>query len=234
MQIIVIGIACLDIVNYVQTYPAEDGKGRTVNQEIRTGGNAANTSKILAQLCTDTGSRVCLLSNFGSGSGSCMVMNELSSKRICLDHSFCVFGCDIPSSYITAALDTGSRTIIHHRTLPECDVERVFEGISARKWDWIHFEGRNVEVLDQVLRSFARLEKSHKLKISLEIEVDRDGLVELLRYDCFDIVFFSKDFVKKRNYDSPTDFLKNFSFPESAKVVLPWGEAGKDLCLYSF
>ncbi|VDN32886.1 unnamed protein product [Gongylonema pulchrum] len=49
-QILVVGLTCVDIINYVTSYPAEDSDSRVMKQVWTIGGNAANNVTVLNQL----------------------------------------------------------------------------------------------------------------------------------------------------------------------------------------
>lgn len=72
---------------------------------------------------------------------------------------------------------TGSRTIIHHRHLPEL-AQEALNNLPLAQYDWFHFEGRNVEVLPHLIKQV----RQHQLKarISLELEKNRAGLEVLI------------------------------------------------------
>lgn len=49
-KILVVGLCCIDTVNYIRKFPPEDSDTRVFDQRSTLGGNAANTSAILNQL----------------------------------------------------------------------------------------------------------------------------------------------------------------------------------------
>ena len=49
-RILCVGLVCLDIVNHLDHYPAEDEDVRALQQTSVSGGNAANTAKVLTLL----------------------------------------------------------------------------------------------------------------------------------------------------------------------------------------
>ena len=58
----------------------------------------------------------------------------------------------LPTSYITLSEASGARTIVHVRDCPEYKAE-WFNSVEPQQYDWIHFEGRNVEELATMLRN---------------------------------------------------------------------------------
>ena len=61
--ILTVGLICVDIINLCDEYPREDGDIRAKGQRWQHGGNACNTSVVLATL----GRRCELLATLGSG-----------------------------------------------------------------------------------------------------------------------------------------------------------------------
>ena len=48
-EILLTGTASLDIINHVSTYPDENQDIRVLQQDLRRGGNAANSAEVLSQ-----------------------------------------------------------------------------------------------------------------------------------------------------------------------------------------
>ncbi|KHN84709.1 Ketohexokinase [Toxocara canis] len=53
-NILVVGLTCIDVVNYVNSYPLEDSDNRVMKQVWSLGGNAANNVTVLNQLNSHT------------------------------------------------------------------------------------------------------------------------------------------------------------------------------------
>lgn len=49
-KVLVVGLCCIDLVNYVQKYPVEDSDTRVFEQITALGGNATNSCVVLNQL----------------------------------------------------------------------------------------------------------------------------------------------------------------------------------------
>jgi ketohexokinase len=188
-QILAVGIATLDIVNEVDTYPDEDTEVRALTHSVRRGGNATNTLVVLTQLghcCTWGGV-------LPDGPAAAVVVDELARYRI--DTRYCrrLPEGSLPTSYITLSRDTGSRTIVHVRNLPEYDADS-FSRIPLQDFDWLHFEGRNVE---QVLLMMQRARKLVPCTpVSLEVEKPRQHIERL--FPCADLLLFSHAFARQR------------------------------------
>jgi len=170
-HILGIGIVTLDIVNSVEGYPAEDAKVRAVAQSIRRGGNTANTLTVLAQL----GHRCALASALADDPDSRYIRDDLAAHAVGIAPCKVFSGAHTPISYIVHNRRNGSRTIVHHRDLPEYPFE-AFQRIDLSHYDWCHFEGRNIEETAKMLH---RVKAHNHLPCSLEVEKARPGIERL-------------------------------------------------------
>ncbi|VAW90192.1 Ketohexokinase [hydrothermal vent metagenome] len=221
-QIIGVGIATLDIINSVDGYPAEDAEVRALSQRICRGGNATNTLVVLSQLghhCQWAG----VLSDEPDGQ---RIIDDLKQYQI--DATLCrvVKGGKVPTSYITLNQKNGSRTIIHHRDLPEFSFDH-FSQINLSSCDWLHFEGRNIRETEKMLAHIAA--NSPDLPCSLEIEKVRPGIRALFKY--VGALLFSKNYVLEHEDSDGVDGTVNFlqtlhrEFPDK-QIICTWGEDG--------
>jgi ketohexokinase len=197
-QILAVGIATLDIVNEVDTYPNEDAEVRARAHSLRRGGNATNTLVVLTQLghcCSWAGV-------LADEADTAIVLQEL--ERYAIDTSFCRWLPEgkLPTSYITLSRDTGSRTIVHYRDLPEYDADN-FSSIPLQGFDWLHFEGRNVKQTLLMMQR-ARDLVPHTL-VSLELEKPRRHIDRLFPYA--DLLLSSHGFARQRELP-PTALLQ--------------------------
>lgn len=212
------GIATLDIINTVDGYPAEDSEVRAVEQAVRLGGNTANTLGILAQ----AGHQCHFAGVLAGDMGGQRIAAELMARGIGLDHARKMAGGAAPTSYIALNRRNGSRTIIHHRELPEFGMDDFME-IPVETFDWLHFEARNCDELAAML-AYAR-SMVRDQPISLEVEKEREGLEQLWGYP--DIIVFSRAFARGRGFEQPQEFLAEArTWAPRAILVLPWGEQG--------
>ncbi|MDH5472148.1 MAG: PfkB family carbohydrate kinase [Gammaproteobacteria bacterium] len=215
-HILLTGIVVLDIINTVSSYPEEDSETRALSQEIRRGGNASNTATVLSQLGHD-----CViastLSNDQSGQ---FLLKDLHQNRIQIDTSFCLNRYTTPVSYITLNNNNGSRTIIHYRNLPELTFNQ-FDSINLEKYNWLHFEGRNVDQVHEMMKKA----KSYNKTISLEVEKERDNINILL--PLADIIFFSRPFARLHGFKNAQQCLKYFNsiYPDKL-LICTWGTDG--------
>ncbi len=197
-QILAIGIATLDIVNEVDTYPNEDAEVRALAHSVRRGGNATNTLVVLTQL----GHRCSWGGTLADEPDAAIVVDELERYRI--DTRYCrrLAAGRLPTSYITVSRDTGSRTVVHYRSLPEYDADS-FSRIPLQHFDWLHFEGRNVEQV-RLMMERVRDVVPHT-PVSLEIEKLRQHIDRL--FPCADLLLFSHAVARQRQL-SPGELLR--------------------------
>lgn len=216
-KILAVGIATLDIINTVDRYPPEDSETRAISQQKTRGGNATNTLCVLSQLdhqCHWAG----------------VLIDETDTQAISQDlatHQIDTQAClhlpigKMPTSYITRNQRTGSRTIIHYRDCPEYDLES-FKNIDLTQFDWVHFEGRNV---DQTRLMLAHLRQHHpELPCSLEIEKPRPDIANLFTYP--DWLLFSKEYVLSQGFTDPETFLTTLTQAGELQANCTWGEQG--------
>lgn len=218
MNILGIGIATLDIINTVDGYPAEDSEVRAVRQQQRRGGNVTNTLAVLSQqghCCSWAG----VLANEPDTQ---YIIDDLKCHNI--DYRYCrhITGGKAPASYITLNQRNGSRTIVHYRNLPEFDFPN-FNMIDLAPYDWVHFEGRNIEETRKMLEKCAA--KNLSLPRSLEVEKVRPGIETLFRLA--NVLLFSKDYAARQGFDNGTDFL-HFIRKQAPHAILvcAWGTQG--------
>lgn len=221
-RILAVGIATLDIINNVEHFPREDEELRALSQQIRRGGNAANSACILAQF----GHQVSLLCTLARDTAGERIEKELRQCGVVLDQVVYVDNACTPTSYITLNRQNGSRTIIHYRDLPELKAEQ-FQTNQVERYDWFHFEGRNIAETEKMLRRLKRYISDQP--ISIEIEKPREGIERLFAYA--DILFFSRTYVTQHGYTSVTDFFTDIqSSTGPAILICGWGEQGAHAC----
>jgi ketohexokinase len=218
-HILAIGIAALDIINLVAQYPREDTKVRALSQRRTRGGNATNTLVVLSQLghhCSWGG--VCVDEPDGQ-----IILQDLAEHAI--DTRYCRFETQgkVPTSYITVNQGNGSRTIVHHRDLPEFTYQD-FQPIELSQFDWVHFEGRQVIETTQMLTRVRQ--QCPNLPISVEIETWRPNIEQL--FTQAQILLFSRTFAHQyTNTHNPSGFLHQIRpLAPQATLICAWGEQG--------
>jgi ketohexokinase len=95
-----------------------------------------------------------------------------------------------------------------------------FQAIATESFEWMHFEGRNVEETRQMLASLT----DYSGTVSLEIEKPRPGIEALWPYP--DVLLFGKHFVTSQGMHAEA-FLPDIHrrWPEK-KIFCAWGDAG--------
>lgn len=217
-RILGVGIATLDIVNLVDEYPAEDAEVRASGQRISRGGNASNTLSVLAMLGHETR----FMGALADDADGQRVRQQLDDEGV--EHSACPLHEPgrTPTSYICLSRASGTRTIIHHRDLPELSYAE-FSRVDLTGVRWVHFEGRNVE---ETRRMIARVRNLRpRVRVSVEIEKPRPGIEGL--FEGPDLLLFSRHFALSQGFDKPRRFLQTIrvGIPR-ASVVCAWGDQG--------
>jgi len=217
-KILGVGIATLDIINTVASYPDEDSEVRAENQVIKRGGNATNTLVILSQL----GHQCYWAGTLANETDADRIIDDLDKYRINHQYAKTYSTGKVPTSYILLNESNGSRSIVHYRDLPELSC-KDFNEIPLEGFDWIHFEGRNT---DQTLLMLQQVKESiPHTTCSLEIEKQRDNIEQLYPYA--DVLIFSKTFCQQSPYKSADSFLNqmHLTYPDKT-LILAWGDLG--------
>lgn len=214
-SILAVGIATIDIINRVSRYPAEDDEVRALSQKQVRGGNASNSLVVLNQLghqCAWAG----VLINEPDTS---VVEQDFERHQVDYRSALRLDEGKMPTSYISLSEESGSRTIVHHRDCPELPFAH-FKNLAVSDFDWIHFEGRNVEELRQMLHWL----RQHYPNIlcSLEVEKPREGIEDVLHLP--DVLMFSRPYAQSRGFDNAEALLRAQSAP--GLMTCSWGEDG--------
>lgn len=218
MHLLAVGNAVLDIVNIVEAYPQEDDEVRATEQYLSRGGNATNTLVVLRQLahqCDWAGV-------MAQDSGGRYILADLERAGIGCDGVKFIRDGQTPTSYICVSQTTASRTIVHHRNLPEYTA-KYFSTLDLNGYDWIHFEGREpIELADML--AITKLAKK-KISCSLEVEKDRLGIEAL--FSGPDLILFSKVYAQSKGFSQGGAFLDHISQHCTANhLFCAWGEQG--------
>jgi len=211
-RILCVGGATLDIINRVETYPAENSEVRAAAQSQRMGGNAANTACVLAQL----GVQAFWVGNLAQHSP--IIDDSFSHHGVDAALAVRIPGAVMPTSYILLSEANGSRSIVHYRDLPEYHAEEFLK-LDLRAYDWVHFEGRAIDQLKPMLKHARGM---YGLPVSLEVEKPRAGVEELCGQA--DLLLFSRDYALKQGFSNAEALLR--SLPEGVLSTCTWGEQG--------
>lgn len=217
-----VGIATLDIVNEVAAYPPEDAEVRALTQRQVRGGNVTNTLAILRQL----GRPCAWAGTLAEDPASRYILADLERQGIDTRHTVRHPGACTPTSYITLSRANGSRTIVHHRDLPELTAAGFAdrcEALGWGPWSWVHFEGRapaeTIAMLNLVRKHLPGV------PISLELEKPRPGGEVLLEGP--DVLLFSRAYAQVQGILDPEAFLRRQANATRAyHCILAWGAGG--------
>lgn len=215
-NILLTGIATLDIINQVDHYPVEDSEIRALKQIIRSGGNACNSAIVLQQL----GITPYLLTNRADDINANQIFTELAQRRI--NTTLCPIqkNSTTPTSYITSNAQNGSRSIIHYRNLKELSADH-FTKIDLSSYDWLHFEARNCQQLEIMLQHA----KAFNKPVSIELEKNREHIELIIAFA--DVLLLSKAFAQSRGFDNALVCIKHFSSLYKDKIITcTWGDDG--------
>lgn len=217
-RILGVGNATLDIINLVDEYPLEDDEVRAVSQQVVRGGNATNTLVALSQL----GHRCAWAGTLADERDAAPILADLEQYGIDTAPVRRVPRGKVPTSYVTLSRKTGSRTIVHYRDLPELDHDD-FTRHDLSAYDWIHFEGRNLEALQKMIEHT----RAHHpgIRCSLEVEKPRAGIEAL--FPLVDALLFSRVYARHLGYEEAEPFLRHEHnrLPE-ADLFCGWGDSG--------
>ncbi len=227
-NILSVGIATIDIINEVESYPKEDSEVRTIAQNCQRGGNATNTLVVLSQLkhhCFWAGT-------LANDRNKHIISQDLDKYHINYTNVVEIEDAINPTSYIIHSHDTATRSIIHHRNLAEYSFENfkhlLIKNDRLKHLDWIHFEGRNIENV-YLMQQYCKENFPH-IKISVEIEKSRPQIERL--YEYADVILFSKPFAIKMGYSRAEDFFLAQSKNTKNKILsCTWGDKGASLWL---
>jgi ketohexokinase len=213
-----IGNATLDIIHLVDCYPGENDEIRCHSRRLGRGGNTANTLVVLGQLGLNCRWAGVLVDN----AEGALVADDLTRHGIDISASERSGKGGMPVSSIIISKQTGSRTITHFRDLSEYSFA-AFSAIDLQPLDWLHFEGRNVTGVRQMLERVREI--SPATRCSVEIEKPRAGIESL--FPLADVLMFSGNYASTRGFADPLALLQSVhpGCP-GADLFCTWGDAG--------
>ncbi|CBE69596.1 Ketohexokinase (Hepatic fructokinase) [Candidatus Methylomirabilis oxygeniifera] len=216
-RILAIGGVTLDLIFTVAHYPDEDAELRAKGLRICPGGNAANTLVVLSQL-----GHACAFGGvLADDSEATPIIDHLVRHRIDLTACRYVRGRP-PTSCVLLSLEGGTRTIVHHRELPEYG-DDDFRRIDLTPFDWVHFEGRDASEATRMVRRVR--ESCPGLPCSVEVEKPRPG-IEAIFADAT-VLIFSRAYAGHLGFDVPRPFLSTIrEQAPQADLIVTWGKEG--------
>lgn len=217
MEILGIGVATLDIINFTEHYPGPDEEMRALAQQRRLGGNVANTLSVLSQF----GHRCRWLGVLGDDDGAQFIANQLRDSHVQVETAGHVGGVS-PTSYIIVSQQDSSRNIVHYRELPELSFDQ-FKQVSLQNVEYCHFEGRHAQ---ETLKMLSYLKQHYpQIPYSVEFEKPRPDL-DLLG-EAAELIFYSKHYANALGFSDATTFLKQQSAASpQAWLICTWGNNG--------
>jgi ketohexokinase len=215
VRVLGVGIATLDVVSVVDSYPPEDAEIRALERHHRRGGNCANSLAVLSQL----GHEVLWAGTLGDDPESRVLLDDAAREGIDTSRRLTCPGGRTPVSHVVLSRATGSRTIVHFRDLPELPAE-AFGAVPLRGLDWVHFEGRNVPALRCMLERV----RDFGTRCSLEVEKPRDGIEALFALP--DLVLFSRDYARHRGFADAEGMLRSVPRRPGQVLCCAWGADG--------
>jgi len=220
MKIVAVGIATLDIINRVERYPDEDSEVRVLSQRRCRGGNATNTLTVLSQL----GHECAWAGVLPQDSDAAYIEEVLRGQQVDLRYVRHLTSGKLPTSYITLSEESGSRTIMHLRDLPEYRAEWFLGDVDPSEFQWIHFEGRAPDELDVMLSSLSGIEG---LRVSVEVEKPRPGIEGLFHLP--EVLLFSRHYALSTGCGNAESLLKGVAQQlgeQRPLLFCAWGDQG--------
>lgn len=229
-KILCVGLCCLDIISVVRAFPKEDTDQRSLDYYWQRGGNASNSSTILALLGADVEFLGTLVKSQEYG----FLKSSFSKCGIGTDHCpvFEEGEVSCPVAVVIVNQVNGSRTILAAlNNIRELKYED-FEKVNLQGYKWIHFEGRrNVEDVERMIHRVRDFNQSQTadccVKVSLELEkVKRTELIPLMQY--VDFAFVSKEFAIGQGYSTMEDAVRGLELNccDGGSVICGWGDKG--------
>ncbi|EDV23092.1 uncharacterized protein TRIADDRAFT_58015 [Trichoplax adhaerens] len=225
-QVLLVGLACLDIITVCGHFPIEDEDFRADDHYWQCGGNACNSAVVLQQLGDQCNLMACLSENCPQSDYILQKLTNIGIKsNWCIRH----IGHKTPISTVLINKKNGSRTIMHYSWLPEITLDNFQNRVQFDNLDWIHFEGRRKNMLEiGRMMDYIRLRYKDRIKISVELEKKDENSLQLIPKA--DVIFIGKDFAQAFGHDNATDCLRAF-YPlaqSPAIMICPWGDYGAD------
>ena len=217
-KILGIGNAVLDTILTIPHYPKENQEMRALEKRVSTGGNVNNTLYVLNQL----GHQSHLCTTLATDNEAKQLLAGLKKRQISTKYIQTFIQGQTPHSFITINKENGHRTIIHYRNLPEVTFDH-FAKITIEAFDWLHFEGRNIENLSGMLNIAKTFLTTQP--ISLEIEKDWKGIEQL--FGQANLIIFSHHYAHEKGFSNGLELLQQIQQnTPNTKLVCTWGERG--------
>ena len=224
---LVVGGVYIDELHAVSAYPKEDSTQRSLSVTRRRGGNAGNTSCVVAQLATNWGVKwmgVLPAPGAGDDEGVAYVLEDFRANGVDARLAERIQPkagerLGVPTATIIVSEATGSRTIISSRRGLNCEISLEWFGVklpelvaSTRSRGWVHLETRDYDSVIRLAKEARRVLDHHAnvaaadlmWKLSIEIEKPALTLAQVIDLaSCADVIFFSRDWAERRASEVP-------------------------------
>lgn len=221
-KILGVGNAVLDVVLKVPHALHDDEELRATDRYSQVGGNVSNTLYVLSQL----GHETAICTTTGGDSEAKQLIKGLKERQIDIEPIQRFIKGRTPTSYVTINAENGHRAIVHYRDLPELSFEH-FAKIEIENYDWLHFEGRNIENLKGML-NIAKTFLTHQ-PVSLEVEKPREEIEALFTHA--NLVIFSHHYAQAKGFTDGQALLDAMQsqLPDT-HMICTWGAEGAWYC----
>lgn len=217
-KILAVGNAVLDTIFTVEQHPKEDQEIRALTKEHQVGGNVNNTLYVLNQL----GHETAICTTAATDAESKQLISGMQARGIDCGYIQKFIQGSTPNSIVTLNAHNGSRTIVHYRDLPEVNFD-YFAKIEIENYDWLHFEGRNIENLEGMLNICKTF--LDKQPISMEVEKPRVGIESL--FPQANLLIFSHHYATAKNFSDGESLLTAMAeLAPNTNLVCTWGAKG--------
>eukprot|EP00596_Hydrurales_sp_CCMP1899_P005447 CAMPEP_0119034894 /NCGR_PEP_ID=MMETSP1177-20130426/1909_1 /TAXON_ID=2985 /ORGANISM="Ochromonas sp, Strain CCMP1899" /LENGTH=416 /DNA_ID=CAMNT_0006992703 /DNA_START=127 /DNA_END=1377 /DNA_ORIENTATION=- len=203
-KILGLGVACVDIVACIDTYPKQDQKILAKSTGIYSGGNVGNTLTTISLLKAASAS---IFTKIGDDSNGEFYLKDL--RKVGVDVTHVIMNSAAPTLLVYVIVDRQAcRTCIASPNEQELTVSEVKNEVNT-KTDSITGLLENIELLHLDSRhtsaAVALAEEANKrgIVVSLDVEKDRPHLKELL--PLCDIIFTNKEFPENYFHDKLAD-----------------------------
>lgn len=210
-----IGIATVDLIGRVPSFPEPDGFSIMLEFDRQIGGPVSNALAALARLGVDT----MWAGKVGGDEFGRWIVDDFNSEGILLDVSVDEGGTT-PLSFILVDSNSGSRSIIFH---PGCSLllERELSPEVLAPSKLIHLDGGFVDGAFQA----ARYGREHGIKVSLDVGVPFPGLEDIL--EVVDLLMPTLGIARYlAGEDSVEDCLRKLRESGPGTVIITHGDEG--------
>jgi len=169
-KVLGMGVTGIDLLAYVDAYPAPDAKIRTSDFKVQGGGNSGNTLTALSRL----GVHAEIFTKVGDDAYGKMIVDELTADGLDTHRVIRKTGISSPFTYVIVDTASQTRTCLHTPSEDMTEEEitpDLLDGV-----DFLHLDGRNTLAAIKL----ALLARERNIPVMLDAEKDRPHLKELV------------------------------------------------------